>query len=362
MNLNDFFQTILYTYGEYELKILNLFLVISTLIFTRLFLIFSKRYLDKYLKHFDLGQGNQKVIRRFTRSVIYVVGIMFIITSAGFSVSYILSFRILKAHQHEFTVSNFVFAFIIINISRFMVWVILVVLQNYYNREKYDVGTQFAINQILKYVIYTLAVLSAIQALGFNLTVIWGGAAALLVGFGLGMQQTFNDLVSGIFMLVERVVHVGDVLEVNGHIGKVKKIGIRASQIITRDNVVLLIPNSKLVTEAIINWSHNEEQLRFNVTVGVAYGSDTALVKRLLQEVADNHPQILKKPKSLVRFTGFGDSSLDFQILFWASVNEFLLIEDIRSDLFFAIDAAFRANNITIPFPQRDLWLRNSQE
>ena len=329
---------------------------------TRLFLVFSKRYLDKYLKHFDLDERNQKVIRRFTKSIIYVVGVMIVITGSGFSLSKILSFTVLKAHEHEFTIANFVFAIIIISVSRFIVWVTLVILDKYYNREKYDLGTQFAINQILKYIVYTLAALSAIQALGFNLTVIWGGAAALLVGFGLGMQQTFNDLVSGIFMLVERVVHVGDVLEVNGHVGRVKKIGIRASQIITRDNVVLLVPNSKLVTETVINWSHNEEQLRFKVNVGVAYGSDTVLVKSLLQAAADNHPDILKKPKSIVRFTGFGDSSLDFQILFWVSVNEFLLIEDVRSDLYFAIDAAFRANNITIPFPQRDLWLRKPEE
>lgn len=359
--MNEFLQAVLFTYGDYELKVLNLILIGIALIFFRILAVLSKRYLHQYLLRFKIQQGNEKVIRRFVRSVIYALGIMILIACAGLSVSNILSFTLLKAHKYEITVANIVSAVIIISISRFVVWFVMLGLQGYYNKEKYDVGTQFAINQILKYLIYTIATLTAIQALGFNLTVIWGGAAALLVGFGLGMQHTFNDLVSGIFMLIERGVHVGDILEVDGKIGKVKKIGIRASQIVTRDNVVILVPNSKLVTEAVTNWSHNEEDIRFRVNVGVAYGSDTVLVKRLLDEVAKNHPSVLQEPKPIVRFTGFGDSSLDFELLFWATTNEFVVIEDIRSDLHFGIDAAFRANNVTIPFPQRDIWVRNSQ-
>ncbi len=127
----------------------------------------------------------------------------------------------------------------------------------------------------------------------------------------------------------------------------------------TRDNVVVLVPNSKLVTESVVNWSHNEESVRFRVSVGVAYGSDTALVKRLLSQVAYSHPNVLNTPNPLIRFIGFGNSSLDFELLFWATVSEFNFIEDIKSDLHFGIDAAFRANNVTIPFPQQDLWVRN---
>ncbi len=222
--MNEFLQTIIFSYEGYEFKVLNLFLIILALVLIRVVIALSKRYLEKYLKTLDIGEQPQKVIIRYIRSIIYIIALMLIIASAGLNVSNILSFIILSTNKNEISVANIVSVFIIVSLSRFIVWVLLLLLYGYYKKENYDIGTQFAINQILKYLIYTIALLSSIQALGFNLTVIWGGAAALLVGFGLGMQNTFNDLVSGIFMLVERGVHVGDILEVDGKVGKVKKL------------------------------------------------------------------------------------------------------------------------------------------
>lgn len=343
---------------SYSFTVLNAIFLMVTLVLTRILIKTSEKYIRRYLEHLNFSIPNQIVIQRFARSLVYILSLILLITSVGLNISTILSYTIIESNQLELTISNIASSIIIISLARFLTWLIILLLGNYYKQEKYDIGTQFAINQILKYVIYTIALLSAIQALGINLTVIWGGAAALLVGFGLGLQQTFNDLVSGIFILLERGVHVGDVVEIDGHIGRVKKVGLRASEVITRDNIVILVPNSKLVTEIVVNWNHNDDDIRLKVSVGVAYGSDTALVKRLLTQIIQEHPNVLKTPAPVIRFTGFGDSSLDFQLLFWTSIAHFQIIEDVKSDLHFAIDQAFRTHDITIPFPQRDVWVK----
>lgn len=231
------------------------------------------------------------------------------------------------------------------------------ILRSYYSRSKIDSGSQFAINRLLTYFIYLIGVLLIIQAMGFNLLVIWTGAAALLVGIGIGLQQTFNDLICGVIILFERSVKVGDVVELSGHqVGTVRKVGARTSVLETRDDIIIFVPNSKLIGENVTNWSQVSRIARFHVKVGVAYGSDTALVKKTLAEVAESHSRVLKSPAPVVRFLDFGESSLDFDLLFWS--RDFLRIEDIKSDIRFAIDTAFRARKIEVPFPQRDLWIK----
>jgi small-conductance mechanosensitive channel len=258
--------------------------------------------------------------------------------------------------------SNILTALLTLLIARLIVWVVTqIILYNYYKREKINLGSQFAINQLLKYVIYVIAILIAITNLGVNPTLIWGGLAALLVGIGLGLQQTFNDFFSGIILLFERSVEIGDVLEVSGGtVGTVKRIGMRASLIETRANITIVVPNSKLVTEDVINWSHFDNKVRFNITVSVAYGSDTKMVRAILLEVAQENSYIIEYPAPFVRFTDFGDSGLYFELHFWS--RNFIIIEDIKSDLRFNIDAAFREAGITIPFPQRDVWIRSSEK
>ena len=234
------------------------------------------------------------------------------------------------------------------------------VMNGYYNRNKIDSGSQFAINRLLTYFVYLVGVLLVIQAMGFDLVVIWTGAAALLVGIGIGLQQTFNDLICGVIILFERSVKVGDVVELGGEhqVGTVRKIGARTSVVETRDDIIIFVPNSKLIGENVTNWSQVKRIARFHVKVGVAYGSDTELVRKTLLEVATNHARVLKSPPCNVRFLNFGDSSLDFDVMFYS--RDFLRIEDVKSDIRFAIDQAFRKANVEIPFPQRDLHIRSS--
>ncbi len=181
-------------------------------------------------------------------------------------------------------------------------------------------------------------------------------SAALFVGIGLGIQDVFKDVISGFVLLFGKTIKVGDVVEVEGIIGRVTDIDFRVSRVVTRDDIDMLIPNSKLVSEKVINWSFNNELTRFHVKIGVAYGSDVERIRDILISVAQNHPAITKSKKPFVRFTDFGESSLDFQLFFWS--EQTFRIENILSDLRFDIDKEFKKNNITIPFPQRDIHMK----
>ncbi len=258
------------------------------------------------------------------------------------------------------SVINILKAILIFLVARFLYWLSTkVFLDAFYSQRKINIGSQYAFNQLLSYVIYTIAILYILENLGFKLTVIWGGAAALLIGVGFGLQQTFNDLFSGILLLFERTVELGDVVELsNGLTGTVIKIGLRASFVQTFDNRTVIVPNSELVIKDVTNWGHKDEIARFYVSVGVAYGSDTAKVKEILYETASAHEKILTYPVPFVRFIDFGDSSLDFEIHFWS--KEFIKMEDIKSDLRFKIDQTFRENGVQIPFPQRDVWIKQT--
>lgn len=217
-----------------------------------------------------------------------------------------------------------------------------------------EIGKSRAIYQIIKYVLWIFGIMMALEAMDIKVTLLLASSAALLVGLGLGLQEIFKDFVSGIILLVEGSLKVGDVVETSeGEVGIVKEIGLRTSTIETRDNITLLIPNSKFTNETLINWSHHEQKTRFDVQVGVAYGSDVELVKKILLQCAVDHKLIVNSPEPIVRFTDFGNSSLDFELLFWTT-NTFR-VEDTKSDLRFMIDAAFRKQGITIPFPQRDV-------
>jgi len=182
------------------------------------------------------------------------------------------------------------------------------------------------------------------------------GSAALFVGIGLGLQEVFKDIISGFILLFGQNIKIGDVIEFNQMVGKVTEIGFRVSKIITRDDIDMIIPNSRFTNGDIINWSSNNELTRFHLNIGVAYGSDVKKVSRILYELAEKHDGIAKDPKPFVRFTNFGESSLDFELLFWSTKT--FRIENIKSDLRYSIDDAFRKQGITIPFPQRDVHMK----
>jgi small-conductance mechanosensitive channel len=273
----------------------------------------------------------------------------------------ILEFNFINVGGYHLNLIKLISATLILIGARILIaFIFSTFLKRFFKKRSVDIGRRYAIEQFLKYIIYTLALLAALQAVGVQFSVLLGGAAALLVGIGLGLQQTFNDLISGVILLGEGTVEVGDIVKVDGIVGKVTSIGIRTSKVETRDEISIIIPNSKLVVDNVVNWSHNESPTRFNVGVGVSYESDIQLVTKLLLQAAEEHPDILKEPTPKVQFKDFGSSSLDFELLFYSTA--YLRIEFIKSELRYRIMELFRTNKIEIPFPQRDLWIRNSLE
>lgn len=271
----------------------------------------------------------------------------------------ILEYNFLNVGDYHLRLLDLIEAIIIIAVARFLLWIILKLLSRLFQRRAVDLGRQYAIQQFIKYIVYVFASLAVVRAMGIDFSLLWAGSAALLVGIGLGLQEVFTNLISGIILLIEGTVEVGDVLVVDGMVGKVTKIGIRTSKIENRDSITVIVPNSKLVTTNVVNWSHNRTATRFNIAIGVAYSSDVQQITTLILEAAKKHEAVLEFPAPQVQFSDFGSSSLDF-ILYFHS-NEFWRIEAIKSDIRYNIVQNFRENNIEIPFPQRDLWLRNPE-
>lgn len=179
------------------------------------------------------------------------------------------------------------------------------------------------------------------------------GSAALLVGIGLGLQNLFSDFVSGIVILVDSTIKVGDVLDVDGLVCKVEEINIRTTLVLTRDDKFILLPNTLLTKNKIVNWTHSKNTSRFEVNVGVDYASDVNLTMRLIKEAGLEQKDVLKHPEPFVRFNDFGSSSLDFTLYFW--VDDVFRAENAKSEIRVNIFNKLSENNITIPFPQRVL-------
>ncbi|RZT00227.1 mechanosensitive ion channel family protein [Aquimarina brevivitae] len=214
------------------------------------------------------------------------------------------------------------------------------------DKQKFDSVFSFS-----KYFIYVIVIFFALDSIGFNITAVFAASAALLVGVGLALQTFFQDILSGIFIFIDKTVHVGDIIELDGKIGRVEEIKLRTTRAVTIDNKVLIIPNHLYLTNTLYNWTQNNIITREFIEVGVAYGSDTTLVKELLIKAALSNKMVLKKPAPLVLFTNFGDSSLNFRLVF--TINDSFMAAIPKSEIRFEIDRLFRAHNVEIPFPQR---------
>jgi small-conductance mechanosensitive channel len=206
-----------------------------------------------------------------------------------------------------------------------------------------------------RWIIYIIVMLVVFDAVGFDVTGIFAASAALLIGIGLALQTLFQDIISGIFILVDQSVHAGDIIELDGKVGRVVEIKLRTTRAVTIDNKVMVIPNHLYLTNSLYNWTQNGKTTREHITIGVAYGSDIDLVKRLLLEVAVNNQQVLDFPEPMVLFTNFGDSALEFKLVF--TLNDSFMAAIPKSDMRFSIDKLFKEHNITIPFPQRDIHI-----
>lgn len=225
-----------------------------------------------------------------------------------------------------------------------------------FSRQHIDEGRQESVVQLVKYAIYVFASLAALQTLGVQIGLLLAGSAALLVGVGLGLQKTFNDFVAGLILLFEGSLDVGDIVEVDKIIGRITRIRLRASEMITREGVELIIPNSNFINANIINWSHSNPLTEFSVRVSVSYQAAPQKVVELMKEAAQNHRYVAKLPLPEVELMDFADSGVIYEVAFWTANT--WDVDRTKSDIRFAIFEFFKQNQIEMPYPQRVLWVK----
>ncbi len=212
--------------------------------------------------------------------------------------------------------------------------------------------------KFIRYSVYVAVIVITMSSAGIDITLLLTASAVLFVGLGLALQDIFKDILGGIFIITDKSLHVGDIVEVDGRVGKVFEIKLRTTRAITRDDKVVVIPNHHFITNIIYNYTQNHKMTREKILIGVAYGSDVALVTKILESIAKNHKTVLKNPKPFVQFDDFGDSALLFSLNFY--INDSFSDPRLKSDMRYEIDAKFRENRVSIPFPQRDVHIFQS--
>jgi len=269
-----------------------------------------------------------------------------------------LNYKLIELDQYTLTVHNIVKIILIIIFTKIIILIIKKALFKMSRFKDIHDDNIYTIIKIISYFIWVIAISAMLSSIGMKLTALLTGSAALLVGVGIGLQQTFNDFVSGIILIFEGKTKINDIIEVDGKILQLTDIGIRTTECIDRDGIAVIIPNSKVVTDKVINWTHQDDKkIRFRINIGIAYGSDVELAIKILENCAKYHPKTTNKDKIEARFVDFGDSSLDFELLFFC--QEVFRIKRKKSDIRRAINTKLTENNITIPFPQMDVHLKN---
>ncbi len=278
---------------------------------------------------------------------------MKILTDMLSEIKKFLSIIIYKGNDISITIGTF----LTILVSCFVAYYILVVVRKILTAHlpPPDRNKFISIFRFVNYLVYLLVVIIVLSSSGVNLTVLFTASAALFVGLGFALQFLFQDLISGIIIIIDQSLHVGDIIEVEGKVARVSEIKLRTTIVVTRNDKVIVIPNHKFLTESIFNYTQNSKITREFVQVGVAYGSNVALVKKLLLESLEGVSDVLKNPQPFVLFENFADSSLLFSLYFFTD-NAFLEPR-IKSDIRFNIDEKFRKHTIVIPFPQTDVHL-----
>ena len=225
------------------------------------------------------------------------------------------------------------------------------------HRAGVDEGAAHAYASLAYYALGVIVFLVALRLVAIPLTAFAVVGGALAIGVGFGSQNVVNNFISGVILLAERPIKRGDLIQVEQTYGNVERIGLRSTRIRTGENIHVIVPNSAFLETRVVNWTHNDAQVRLQVDVGVAYGSPTREVERRILAALEEHERVLETPGPIVLFTEFGDNSLNFRALFWVRVRNMMDRMKVESELRYQIDDLFREADITIAFPQRDVHL-----
>jgi potassium efflux system protein len=225
-------------------------------------------------------------------------------------------------------------------------------------RTRLEIGARASLVNIIIYSLWILAIYTGLNILGINLSSLAFMAGALGIGIGFGLQNIVNNFVSGIILLFDPSIQVGDMVQVGEDWGTISRINIRTTVVQSFDNASLIIPNSQMLSDKVTNWSYKDPKVRRQVDVGVAYGSDVQLVRKVLLQIARQLPEVLQDPAPRVDFMDFGDSALKFRIRFWISSPDYWL--SAPTEFRFRIDEQFKKHGIEIAFPQQDIHIRSA--
>lgn len=268
----------------------------------------------------------------------------------------ILDYSLFKVAKHEFRVITLV-TLVLFILGVFIVTKI--VRKAIFNRTSLDLPKKYSLYTIFKYIAVVLAVAISLQIVGIDITVLLAGSAALLVGVGFGLQNLFGDVTSGIILLFDSTIKVNDVIEVDGIVGRVEKINLRTTSIITREDNYIIMPNSVITNNNLINWTYSNISSRFRIDVGVDYSSDVKLVMELMERAVKAQKEVLISPAPVVRFEEYADSSLNFSVFFWC--DEVFRVEIIKSQIRVRLYEYLKENNVEIPFPQRVVHMKQPE-
>ncbi len=355
----------LLTYKDFNLRVTTVINVLIIFQCARILIwLITNAYVEASQRRGDIGAelkasaASREAAERTIRWIVYLAASIFILSQIQLEPIFTID-RSAKADEntYNFFLNDVLKVILTFLVARVVVWMSTqVILRGYYHRRSIKPADQYVLNQLFKYLVYTVSIIVAFNLLGINTTLLLGGAAALLVGLGLGLQQTFNDFFSGLLLLTERRIEIGDMIQVEGMMGEVRRIGLRTTVVLNLDEISVIVPNSKLVIDEVINYSQEQKRSRFSVVVGVEYGSDIELVERLLLESTAEEDLIYRHPPPTVLFQDFGDSALTMELFFY--VSEFHKLPAIRNRLRRRIYKLFAQHDVGIPFPQRDVHIK----
>ena len=269
----------------------------------------------------------------------------------------ILNYSIIKIGSFDFRVSSILGIFLLIIFATIALYL---VKRTIYRTKKIEEGKKYSIYNLFKYIIITFAAANGLQVVGLDISVILAGSAALLVGLGIGLQTLFKDFVSGIILLIDASIKVGDVIVVNDLVCQIKEIKLRTTTAITRDDKYIILPNSMLTSSQIQNWTHLSDTSRFEVQANIDYQTEIRQVEKILLDIVSKNSSVVKNPKPFVRFNDFGESTISFSVFFWT--QDLFKVENICSEIRFKIFEKFNKHKIKTSFTPEEIVINGHQK
>lgn len=332
------------------------------------------KYLKRYFKVLQIAdkqitiEGREIAIWKLIKQVVYFLVFFTCFQSLNVNNNHIdfghlLTYELVRIEDFHIAIYHIFLIGLVMFVAKILInFIKLYLLKRASIRTEIDQGTEFVIIQLAKYIIYTVAIIVLLQSFGLSMSLLLGGSAALLVGVGLGMQDIFKDFLAGLLLLFEGSNKVGDIIEIHNYngeanfIAKIKQINLRTTKVETRDNKTLIVPNSTLTHQSVNNWSFSTSIIRFQIPITIHYNADVELAKELLIQCAQAHPRVKNTQPVFVRLINFGHHGLELDLVFWAEQNFY--IDIYKSEIRFAIERAFKKNDIGFPYPQTDVHIK----